>query len=197
MKGLSNFVIISLSMKTVSRWCWLNKAVWQICYSLRTKLFILLEIHFPRTEYNLFNDVRRCSLLSVAGSFQSKNRARRYEDIYRVLTEIRSCEKQWTVNTSLYRVIKKMDWISYFYISWTIHCMWMIYITFERGGPKFSNTAARALAQRTVVQQRQFTAKWLLCSTRFFARIFFNHAVHWGDIIKWVCSEYCLLMNKM
>jgi len=24
--------------------------------------------------------------------------------------------------------------------------MWMIYITFERGGPKFSNTTARALA---------------------------------------------------
>ena len=41
---------------------------------------------------------------------------------------------------------KKMDTISYFYISWTIHDMWMIYITFERGGPKFSNTAARALA---------------------------------------------------
>ena len=29
----------------------------------------------------------------------------------------------------------------------------MIYITFERGGPKFSNTTARALAQRTAVQQ--------------------------------------------
>ena len=41
---------------------------------------------------------------------------------------------------------KKMDSISYVYISWTIHCMWMIYITFERGGPKFSNTTARALA---------------------------------------------------
>ena len=35
---------------------------------------------------------------------------------------------------------KKMDSISYVYISWTIHGMWMIYITFERGGPKFSNT---------------------------------------------------------
>ena len=33
-----------------------------------------------------------------------------------------------------------MDSISYVYISWTIHGMWMIYITFERGGPKFSNT---------------------------------------------------------
>jgi hypothetical protein len=38
----------------------------------------------------------------------------------------------------------------------------MIYITFEREGPKFSNTT-------TVVQQRQLRAKWLLCSTRFFA----------------------------
>ena len=46
----------------------------------------------------------------------------------------------------------------------------MIYITFERGGPKFSNTTARALAYRTAVQQRQLRAKWLLCSTRFFAR---------------------------
>ena len=31
----------------------------------------------------------------------------------------------------------------------------MIYITFERGGPKFSNTTARALAYPTAVQQRQ------------------------------------------
>jgi hypothetical protein len=41
---------------------------------------------------------------------------------------------------------KKMDSISYVYISRTIHGMWMICITFERGGPKFSNTTARALA---------------------------------------------------
>ena len=41
---------------------------------------------------------------------------------------------------------KKMDSISCVYISWTIHRMWMIYTTFERGGPKFSNTTARALA---------------------------------------------------
>ena len=41
---------------------------------------------------------------------------------------------------------KKMDSISYVNISWTIHGMWMIYITFERGGPKFSNTTARGLA---------------------------------------------------
>jgi len=45
----------------------------------------------------------------------------------------------------------------------------MIHITFERGGPKFSNTAARALAQRTAMQQRQLRAKWLLCSRRYFA----------------------------
>jgi len=42
----------------------------------------------------------------------------------------------------------------------------MIYITFERGGPKFSNTTTRTLAQRTAVQQCQLRAKWLLCSTR-------------------------------
>jgi len=45
----------------------------------------------------------------------------------------------------------------------------MIYITFERGGPKFSNATARALAYCTAVQQRQLRAKWLQCSTRFFA----------------------------
>ena len=41
--------------------------------------------------------------------------------------------------------LKKMDSISYFYISRTVHGMWMIYITFKRGGPKFSNTTARVL----------------------------------------------------
>ena len=61
---------------------------------------------------------------------------------------------------------KKIDSISYVYISWTIYGMWMVYVTFERGGPKFSNTTARALAFRTAVQQRQLRAK---CSTRFFA----------------------------
>jgi len=40
---------------------------------------------------------------------------------------------------------KKIDSISYVYISWTIHDMWMMYVTFERGGPEFSNTTARAL----------------------------------------------------
>jgi len=30
----------------------------------------------------------------------------------------------------------------------------MIYITFEREGPKFSNTTDRALALRTAMQQR-------------------------------------------
>jgi len=45
----------------------------------------------------------------------------------------------------------------------------MIYITFERGGPKFSNTTARVLAYRTAVQQRQLRAEWLLYSIRFFA----------------------------
>ena len=45
----------------------------------------------------------------------------------------------------------------------------MIYITFERGGPKFSNITARALAYRTAVQQLQLRAKRLLCNTRFFA----------------------------
>ena len=62
---------------------------------------------------------------------------------------------------------KKMDSISYVYISWTMHGMWMIYITFERGGPKVSNTTARPLAHRTAVQQHQLRSKWLLGSTSF------------------------------
>ena len=42
--------------------------------------------------------------------------------------------------------LKKMDSISYVYIFLTIHGMWMIYITFERGGAKFSNNTARVFA---------------------------------------------------
>ena len=42
--------------------------------------------------------------------------------------------------------LKKMDSISYVHIFWTIQGMWIIYITFERESPKFSNTDARALA---------------------------------------------------
>ena len=61
-----------------------------------------------------------------------------------------------------------MDSISYVYIFWTVHGIWMIYIPFERRY-KFSNTIARVLAYRTAVQQRQLRAKWLLCSTRIFA----------------------------
>ena len=50
---------------------------------------------------------------------------------------------KWDKNSGWF---KKTDTISYAYISWTIHGMWMIYITLERGGPKFSNITARALA---------------------------------------------------
>jgi hypothetical protein len=40
-------------------------------------------------------------------------------------------------------LLKKMDWISYVYISGTIHGMWMMYITFWREGPKCSNNTAQ------------------------------------------------------
>ena len=40
---------------------------------------------------------------------------------------------------------KKLDSNPYVFICWTIRGMWMIYITFERKGHKFSNTTARAL----------------------------------------------------
>ena len=42
--------------------------------------------------------------------------------------------------------LKNMDSISYVYISWTIYGVCTIYIKFERGGPKFSNVTAKALA---------------------------------------------------
>jgi len=38
-----------------------------------------------------------------------------------------------------------MDSISYDYIYWTVHGMWIIYIAFEREDPKFSNFTARML----------------------------------------------------
>ena len=41
---------------------------------------------------------------------------------------------------------KKIDSISYIYIAWTKIGIWMIYITFEREDPKFSNTTAILLA---------------------------------------------------
>ena len=45
-----------------------------------------------------------------------------------------------------YRVTQKIYSILYVVISSNIHVMCMIYIAFERGGPKFSNTTSRALA---------------------------------------------------
>ena len=48
----------------------------------------------------------------------------------------------------------------------------MIYITFERENPKFSNIPDRVLGcspNAQPYQQLQLRAKWLLCSTRFFA----------------------------
>jgi hypothetical protein len=73
---------------------------------------------------------------------------------------------------------KKMNSILYVYISLTIHGMWIIYTAFERGGPKCSNTIARALAYRTAVQQRQLRAKWLLCS--HVSRSPLIHVVGWS-----------------
>ena len=70
-----------------------------------------------------------------------------------------------------YWVIKKIDSNSYVYISWNMHDMWIIHITFEREIPMFSNIIARTLACRTAVQQHQLKTKWLLCCTRIFACI--------------------------
>jgi len=72
------------------------------------------------------------------------------DPVLNVLTLVLDGGEQWASRsgriTQYTEWFKKMDSISYVYISWTIHGMWIIYITFERGGPKFSNTTARALA---------------------------------------------------
>jgi hypothetical protein len=48
------------------------------------------------------------------------------------------CWKQPLSELLKYSVIqKKMDSVSYVYISWTVHGMWMICIAFERGGTRF------------------------------------------------------------
>ena len=65
--------------------------------------------------------------------------------------------------------LKKMDSISYIYISWFVQVMWKIYIAFERKDPNFQNIIPRALAWRTILQQRQLRTKWFLCNTRSFA----------------------------
>jgi hypothetical protein len=59
-------------------------------------------------------------------------------------------ESVWTCTGWL----KKMDSISYGYTFWSVHHIWMIYITFERGGPEIWNTTARA-----------FLAQWISSST--------------------------------
>jgi hypothetical protein len=81
-------------------------------------------------------------------------------------TSIRSTQKAFfTPNKAKYRVIHKIGSISHVYISLNTHGIWMTYIIFERGGPKFSNTTARA--QSTALQQRQLRSKWLVGSTSF------------------------------
>ena len=52
-----------------------------------------------------------------------------------------------------------MDSISYIYISWTIHDIWMIYIKFERGVSKFSITIDRAL-ERSPSSQPCSSVRW-------------------------------------
>jgi len=68
-----------------------------------------------------------------------------------------------------------MGSVSCVYISLAIHGILMIYITFERESPTFSNTIARTLVYRIAVQQRQLRTKWLLCSKRFIACIRGEH----------------------
>ena len=110
-----------------------------------------LAIHYGRNLYE-------GAVVAVRGflcSFRRKARKTEVLDFWRVSgkrrgRKISHCvwkSERWQAkvfhNTGW---LKKMNSILYVYISWTIHGMWMIYITFERGGPKFWNTTARALA---------------------------------------------------
>jgi len=54
---------------------------------------------------------------------------------------------------------KTMDSILYVYISWIIQGMWMMYITFESGGPNFLNTISRML-QRSSSAQLCSSVSW-------------------------------------
>jgi hypothetical protein len=65
------------------------------------------------------------------------------------------------LNSKYTEWFKKMDRISYGYIFWAVYRMWMIYITFESGGPIVWNTTARALA----VQKRQLWEKMATMQT--------------------------------
>jgi hypothetical protein len=87
---------------------------------------------------------------------------------------------------------KKMDSISYIYISWTIHGMRIIYITFETGGPNFQipplerSPSAQPCSSVSWEQNGDCAAQALLVlhSSHFAAArlcvesIFLNHAVY-------------------
>jgi hypothetical protein len=89
--------------------------------------------------------VRTCSLCKWPVPYTTAKASREFET-NKLLTQLQfSVVKHFNYNTAWF---KKMDSNSYVYISWTIHGMWMIYVTFQRGGPKFSNIAARMLKRR-------------------------------------------------
>ena len=80
------------------------------------------------------------------------------------------------------RVSKKMDSISYVYISWTIHGMWMIYITFETGGPKYSNTTAR---EETKTKRTLHSSRRLSFNELTNAKNLVLHSSHFA--LSWRC----------
>ena len=67
---------------------------------------------------------------------------------------------------------KKIDSISYICISWTIQGMWMIYVTFESGDPKFSNNTARLVHSHAAasVESKIATMKDKIFSVRKFIK---------------------------
>jgi hypothetical protein len=83
----------------------------------------------------------------------------------------------------------------------------MIHMTFERGGPKFANTTARALAWRTAasVESKMATMQHKIFGLILIESIFLNHAVlirrlvyvtlktsEWTKITKSISySEWC------
>ena len=83
-----------------------------VCIKQRPGAFVQPLLQYKSNNYYVF---RKC--ISVALSIQHAP--------YCHLWSVRLYNTAW---------FKKMYSISYVYISWTIHGIWMIYITFERGG---------------------------------------------------------------
>jgi hypothetical protein len=110
--------------------------------------------------YHLKTGSLSCWVLEMWHTYCWKICGRKFgQSLFVHISEVRTlCLDNWVAWTTYVMLnemfphstawLKKIDSISYVYICWTIHGMWMIYITFERGGPKFSYTTGWILNWR-------------------------------------------------